>query len=261
MIPKRYIAEWRKKAPWREDWHVEQDLVIERALIEIFSDDFLRHKLAFRGGTALHKIYLQPQSRYSEDIDLVQINAEPISETFKVLRERLSFLGTPVVKQKRNNNTMVFRFNSESEPSIPMKLKVEINCREHFTIFGHTKIPLKLDSPWFSGESNIITFSIEELLGTKLRALYQRKKGRDLFDMWYALTQTNANPSKIIEAFNQYLQKEQKHISKKQFVRNIELKMKEKDFIDDIEGLLRPGMEFNHEEAYELVMSKIIENL
>ncbi len=261
MIPKRYIAEWRKKAPWREDWHVEQDLVIERALIEIFSDDFLKDKLAFRGGTALHKIYLQPQSRYSEDIDLVQINAEPIRETFKVLRERLSFLGTPVVKQKRNNNTMVFRFNSESEPSIPMKLKVEINCREHFTIFGHTKIPLKLDSLWFSGESNVITFSIEELLGTKLRALYQRKKGRDLFDMWYALTQTNANPSKIIEAFNQYLQKEQKHISKKQFVRNMELKMMEKDFINDIEGLLRPGMEFNHEEAYELVMSKIIENL
>ena len=259
MIPQKYITAWRKQAPWREDWHVEQDLVIERALIEIFSDYFLKDKLVFRGGTALHKIYLQPQARYSEDIDLVQIHREPIRETLDVLRKRLSFLGTPVVKQKRNNNTLVFRFESESE--IPMRLKVEINCREHFSIFGHKKIPLKVNSEWYSGESDIITFSIDELLGTKLRALYQRKKGRDLFDMWYALSQTQADSTKIIEAFTIYLAKEGNRITKKQFLRNMDLKMKETEFMDDIEGLLRPGLEFNPEEAYELVKSKIIEQL
>ena len=261
MIPQKYITAWRKQAPWREDWHVEQDLVIERALIEIFSDYFLKDKLVFRGGTALHKIYLQPQARYSEDIDLVQIHPEPIRETLDVLRERLSFLGTPVVKQKRNNNTLIFRFESESVPPIPMKVKVEINCREHFNVFGYTKIPLKVNSELYSGESDIITFSIDELLGTKLRALYQRKKGRDLFDMWYGLTQTKANPVKIIKAFTIYLEKEKNRITKKQFLRNMDLKMKEKEFLNDIEGLLRPGMEFNHEEAYELVKAKIIEEL
>jgi len=50
--------------------------------------------LAFRGGTALHKLYLKPQIRYSEDIDLVQINPEPINPILKRLRERLAFLGT-----------------------------------------------------------------------------------------------------------------------------------------------------------------------
>lgn len=259
MIPLRYITAWRKQAPWKEDWHVEQDLVIERALVEIFSDDFLKGKLVFRGGTALHKIYLQPQTRYSEDIDLVQTNAEPIRQTLHGLRERLSFLGTPVVKQKRNNNTMVFRFQAEG--SVPMKLKVEINCREHFSVFGYKKVPLKVNSEWYSGKADIITFSIEELLGTKLRALYQRKKGRDLFDMWYALTQTNADPSKIIDVFKAYLKKEENRITKKQFLRNMDLKMKEKEFLDDVEGLLRPGMEFKHEDAYELVKERIIENL
>lgn len=141
MIPKRHITAWRKQAPWKEDWHVEQDLVIERALIEIFTDDFLKDKVVFRGGTALHKIYLQPQARYSEDIDLVQTNAEPIRETLKVLREKLNFLGTPIVKQKRNNNTMVFRFQAEGDVS--MRLKVEINCREHFSVFGYEKVPLR----------------------------------------------------------------------------------------------------------------------
>ncbi len=70
MIPRPHIAKWQKFAPWRDFAQVEQDLVISRTLVEIFSDDFLSSQLAFRGGTALHKLYLHPASRYSEDIDL-----------------------------------------------------------------------------------------------------------------------------------------------------------------------------------------------
>ena len=53
MIPKPYIAKWQEHAPWKQFYQVEQDLVIRRALVEIFSDEFLRENLAFRGGTAL----------------------------------------------------------------------------------------------------------------------------------------------------------------------------------------------------------------
>lgn len=76
MISRRYIEEWKANTPWPNDAQVEQDLVIERALVELFSDDLIRKSLAFRDGTALHKIFMKPQVRYSEDIDLVQINAE-----------------------------------------------------------------------------------------------------------------------------------------------------------------------------------------
>ena len=69
MISKPYIAQWRENAPWKEFAQVEQDLIISRALVAIFSDDFLRENLAFRGGTALHKLYLNPAPRYSEDIE------------------------------------------------------------------------------------------------------------------------------------------------------------------------------------------------
>ncbi len=55
MIPQRYINEWRQSVAWLENYHVEQDLVISRALVEIFSDEYLKEHLAFRGGTALHK--------------------------------------------------------------------------------------------------------------------------------------------------------------------------------------------------------------
>ena len=59
MIPRDYITEWRAHAPWVQDFQVEQDLVISRALVEIFSHPHLRDALAFRGGTALYKLHLK----------------------------------------------------------------------------------------------------------------------------------------------------------------------------------------------------------
>ena len=100
MIPQAYITEWSGQVPWQTNEQVEQDLVICRALVEIFSDDLLAKSLAFRGGTALHKLYLNPQPRYSEDIDLVQITAAPFGTVADRLRERLAFLGEPARKQK-----------------------------------------------------------------------------------------------------------------------------------------------------------------
>ena len=63
MIAKDYITAWRSHAPWVSDHQVEQDLVISRALAQIFSILEIRQRLAFRGGTALYKLYLQPAAR------------------------------------------------------------------------------------------------------------------------------------------------------------------------------------------------------
>ena len=93
MIPKSYIDAWRSSAPWIETSQVEQDLAISRAVVEIFSNDYLKENLAFRGGTALHKLYLQPQARYSEDIDLVQLNSGPAKPMLEAIRDQLLFLG------------------------------------------------------------------------------------------------------------------------------------------------------------------------
>ena len=103
MIPERYITEWSEQAPWVVNKFIEQDLIVCRALVSIFGDAFLAEHLAFRGGTALGKLYLKPQPRYSEDIDLVQVKAEPIKETIDHLRDALAWLGEPVVKQKKHN--------------------------------------------------------------------------------------------------------------------------------------------------------------
>lgn len=113
MIDGASIMAWNAQAPWTEPAMIEQDLIICKALVCIFSDEFLARNLAFRGGTALHKLYLQPQARYSEDIDLVQINPGPIKPIMFRLGEVLAWMPDKVTKQKRYNNTMLFRMESD----------------------------------------------------------------------------------------------------------------------------------------------------
>jgi predicted nucleotidyltransferase component of viral defense system len=260
MIPQAYITAWRKKAPWQENFQVEQDLVIERALMAIYEDAYLKKRLAFRGGTALHKLYLSPAARYSEDIDLVQIIAEPFGPVIDKLREALLFLGDkPARKQKQHNNTLIYRF--ESEGGVPLKLKVEINCREHHTIYGIKDVKYRMESRWHTSEVFIATYELTELLGTKMRALYQRRKGRDLFDMWYAMTQTNADANKIIEAWKFYMKHEDNPVSQQEFLDNIEKKIVDRDFLGDMEGLLRMGVSYDIANAYEFVKKEILEKI
>lgn len=260
MIPQAYITAWRKKAPWQEDFQVEQDLVIERALMAIFTDKYLKEKLAFRGGTALHKLYLSPAARYSEDIDLVQITAEPFGPIMDKLRGVLSFLGDkPIRKQKQHNNTLIYRFDSED--GIPLRLKVEINCREHHTIFGIQDVKHTMQSEWYSGEVLIPSYELAELLGTKMRALYQRRKGRDLFDLWFALSQTNIDPFRIIEAWKFYMKQEDNIVTQKEFLENLEKKILDLDFLGDMEGLLRSDLSYKTTEAYEFVKTELVDKI
>lgn len=261
MIPRADIVGWRQHAPWPLNEQVEQDLVISRALVEIYSDDFLRQRLAFRGGTALHKIYLQPAARYSEDIDLVQIAPEAIGETLDRLRERLAFLGKAKIKQGDMMTTMIYRFESEIPPAVPMKLKVEINCREHFTLDGYQNIPFSVNTNWFKGECNLVTFTIEELLATKLRALYQRKQGRDLFDLHHALTNHKLATDNIIAGFAEYLKRGGHSVTKDDYIKNVEEKLGDDEFQGDIVSLLRPQIEFGFDKGWQNVSGEIIEKL
>lgn len=259
MIPQSYIIAWRKEAPWQENYQVEQDLIIHWALIALFKDEFIKERLAFRGGTALHKLFLAPAARYSEDIDLVQIKAEPFGEIIDRIREQLSFLGKAQIKQKEHNNTIVFRI--QSEDNVPIKLKIEINTREHFAVFGLQNVPVRLDSEWDKGVALVPTFGLDELLATKLRALYQRKKGRDLFDLWYAMNNAHVNVEKVIEAFKYYMSKEGNFVSRKEFLENLEKKIEDADFKGDMNGLLRSGIVYDINEAYDFIKTNLLEKI
>lgn len=262
MIPELAIQEWQEHAPWPGVEQVEQDLLICRALVAIYSDPFLAANLAFRGGTALHKLFLNPQPRYSEDIDLVQVYAVPIKETIMHLQKALAFMGNAYIKQKRHNNTLLYRLESETEPRMPIRIKIEINCKEHFSVFPMITVPFKVENKWFSGECKILTYQLEELIGTKLRALYQRRKGRDLFDLFKALSTGEINDDKILESYFKYMEFVVDHIpTYKEFCLNMEEKMQDDEFLGDTVGLLRKEASYNPQESYELVRARLLDRM
>ena len=259
MIPEAFILEWRQKLPWPENYQVEQDLIIERALVDIFSHDKLASNLAFRGGTALHKLFLAPQVRYSEDIDLVQIVAGPIKDTIAAVQDQLNYLGKSTTQQTENSNKIFYRIDSEIPPIIRLRLKIEINTREHFSVFETRQIPWKVKSSWFRGETKIVTFSLEELLATKLRALYQRRKGRDLFDLSYAYSMTKVDTPKLLKAYDIYMGENKP--SKKQFLKNLNEKLENQEFLNDMNSLLHPDIGYDVNEAMDLIIKEIINNM
>lgn len=258
MIPRDYITEWRAQAPWVQDIQVEQDLIICRALVAIFSHPLLAKGLAFRGGTALYKLYLKPAARYSEDIDLVQITAEPAGPMMEALRSVLDpWLGEPQWKQTQGRVTFVYRVNSEDVPPIRLKLKVEINSREHFSVYDFTKSPFAVDSRWFAGTADIPTYEFDELLGTKVRALYQRKKARDLFDLAIALD-NGADPDRVVKAFSAYMDHGGHSVTRPLFEKNLAEKLQSPQFTADIGPLLAPGYKWEIKEAANTVSSRLI---
>ncbi|MEK6482445.1 nucleotidyl transferase AbiEii/AbiGii toxin family protein [Catalinimonas sp. 4WD22] len=263
MIPKPYIAQWKDHAPWSINEQVEQDLIISRTLVALFSDDFLRENLAFRGGTALHKLYLNPAPRYSEDIDLVQIKEGPIKPILKRIGEVIDFFEEErVVKVKANNNTLLYRFYAEYAPDIRLRLKIEINCREHFNVLEWQSFPFEVNSDWFTGKAEITTYHINELLGTKLRALYQRSKGRDLFDLFYADQHIAFDRDQLIHCYQEYMAfVVGKPPTAKQFLLNLEEKQENPDFTGDLEGLLRPGITYDADKAFEWVKTLVEDGL
>lgn len=262
MIDERYLAEWAVDHPWTRNEYVEQDLVICRAIVDIFSDPFLAERLAWKGGTALHKLYVHPQARYSEDIDLVQLKPEPIKPVFERLGSVLSWLPGKSTQQTRFSNKIKFKYVSEVEPSVPMRLKVEINCVEHHSELGVRTFPFRVENGWFAGACEVPTFHLPELLGTKFNAIYGRKKIRDLFDMDYALRMTDVDPHEIIRCWKSY----RSHVGEdlvrwRDFVRNVEAKLQDRDYLLDMAAFLRPGVGFDPREAWTNVKARLVDLL
>lgn len=260
MIPKQFIESWRSNSNWQTASMVEQDLIISRALICLYTDQHVKKSLVFRGGTALNKLFIKPPSRYSEDIDVVQIRPEPIGSTINAIRAALDpWLGEPKRKLTERSAKLIYTYTAIDENV--SKLKIEINTTEHFQVLPLREELLAVESEWFQGKCTILTYELEELLASKLRALYQRRKGRDLFDMWYVLHNKMVQIDRLIEIFHHYCAKDNSSISKKLFQENMEEKRNHKDFRADMSILLPPHIEWNFDEGYDFVYTQLISNL
>lgn len=250
MIPRAYIQAWSTKAPWPDQRQIEQDLIICRALCDLFSAAELRDRIAFRGGTAIHKLLFKQPLRYSEDIDLVQTRPEPIGATVDAIRDALSWLGKCSRTQAGHSMHLVFKFAPEIEPHSSLKLKVEINTREHTSLNGAVLYPFTVESDWYQGKAEITSFAPDELFGTKLRALLQRNKGRDLFDLHHGLEQLALDADSLIACFDHYLALESHPISRAMAEQRMLQKLT-RSLTEDIAPLLPSGIEFTDVHAID----------
>ena len=250
MIPRAYLQEWSAKAPWPDLRQVEQDLVICRALCDLFNAPALAGKIALRGGTAINKLLFRQPLRYSEDIDLVQTRSEPIGTTVDAIREALAWLGTCKRTRAGHSMHLVFRFAPEVAPDTALRLKVEINTREHGSLLGVKKYPFEVANGWHQDKTEIASFEAEELFGTKLRALLQRRRGRDLFDLNEGLRQLDLDPKKLVACLEHYLALEGNPISRADAERRM-LEKLTRNLIEDIDPLLPTGVRFTDADAID----------
>lgn len=138
-----------------------------------------------------------------------------------------------------------------------MRLKVEINSREHFTVLGYKQIPFSVKSRWYTGSASIVSYGRDELLGTKLRALYQRKKGRDLFDLWYAAQTITINQEEMISCFLNYMEHDNHKVSRAEFEMNLFEKLDDPRFLKDIAPLLTSKTLWNAKSAGIYVLEQL----
>lgn len=283
MLTARELNAWRPYAPWSSDLMVEQDYLLSQAVAAIFEDDFLKSQVAMRGGTVLHKGHLAPASRYSEDIDLVLVGDRPASHIKKALTRVLKpLLSSPtesvltsvqlavrnlVAKSKIIRTTYTYDPTSTEAALAHLKIEVNVNEKRSFypLVTTDISVPTSTGAP---RTLQVVSYDLDEMLGTKLRALLQREHGRDLFDLWWAWkvatapnTSVAVNPERVGAAFRFYMAHEGSHFDSKEVHKELERRLSSKKFLSDMNGFLPVGQTYDPVQAFEDFCSVFLPHL
>jgi predicted nucleotidyltransferase component of viral defense system len=257
MIPARDVAAWGVTHPWPEQAQIEQDLLLSQAICAIATHPSLRDELTFRGGTAFHKLHLAAPLRYSEDLDYVRTTASNVGPLLSTLRQVGDEYGSRTNSQVGPHPRVLWR--TTTDDGIPLRIKIEMNTHERSPALPHVRVPFRVESRWWSGEAQVLSFQAPELIATKIRALYQRSKGRDLFDMWLALTQLDIEPTAILSAFAPY---RPEGLTSALAIANLRTKTDDPQFRDDITRLAtRMPAGYDVDVAADLVIQQLLSKL
>jgi predicted nucleotidyltransferase component of viral defense system len=278
-----HLTAWQAHAPWPKRSQIEQDLRLSRGVAAIFEDDVLRSHLAMRGGTVLHKAHLAPAARYSEDIDLVLTKPMDSASLEKhLLRVLTPILGVPAPSifldawLALRNASKRSKILSIKFKFIPVGLnrfetiKVDINLNEHAALYPLVHVNFEsLDDEGELVMAQAISYDINEMLGTKTRALMQRQQGRDLFDLWFAWSQSQAgltpytvDGKRAMEAFEWYLTNEGTSMGREEAGQLLDQRLRNQAFRQDMDTLLRPGLaKFDVDAAAQLVRTAFLAHL
>ncbi|MDR0593501.1 MAG: nucleotidyl transferase AbiEii/AbiGii toxin family protein [Bifidobacteriaceae bacterium] len=254
MIPVAHVIAWSADHPWPDQAQIEQDLLMSRAICEIAAHPYLGSELVFRGGTAFHKLHLPRPLRHSEDLDYVRTTATGIGPLLDALREVGQNLGFKVNTQIGTHPKAVWR--TATDDGVRLRIKAEINTHERSPALPLLRTPFRVESAWWTGGAEVQTFQAPELVAIKIRALYQRSKGRDLFDLWLALTRAGIDPDAILAAFGPY---RPDGFTAALAVANLRAKISDQQFRDDIARLaITTPSGYGIEDAAALVITRLL---
>lgn len=256
MIPKAYITHWAAGAPWPSELQIEQDLVLSRLIVEIANHDLLGDELAFRGGTCLHKLHLPTALRYSEDLDYVRTTDGPVGEIINAVREVTDRIGLQERSRKLAHGMATYICRAPAENGGTIRIKIETNIEETKAFLPREHRTYSIKSPWFEGDCKANTFALDELMATKLRALYQRRKGRDLFDLWHVLVALQTDDEQIVAGLQHYMG--EKVFTYPQLAQNLRAKLQDRDYAGDLQTLIvRTPDDYALTAAADLVMERL----
>jgi len=223
----------------------EHDYRILFLLKDIYSHPFLSNRLCLKGGTAINKLFLKETSRLSIDLDF-----NIIGEKERVFKERKEIKGKLIEMLRRQKMEKIKVKSRYDELTVSgrykpifgekQKIKLEISYIERIPILDPVEKEMKIPL----GKIRVKTYRIEELLATKIRALYDRLKGRDIYDLYFSsFIDFDKILLKKLVLF--YFYKSGKIFNPKIFFRNIEDKFLSEKFIDDVSIFIKPTTEFS----------------
>jgi len=225
----------------------------------------------------LHKVHLAPATRYSEDIDLVLVGDRPIGHIQKALvRVLRPLLGSPTlnvldtiqlavrnVVRPSSVARMTFAYEPTTRPPARMKIKVEVNYSERDPFYSIIDLPYHPPIEHLDAPVMLRSYDLDEMLGTKMRALLQRTQGRDLYDLDHALSRQAANvrrpnPVRIVAAFADYMRKEGTRVTRPDFERSLDQKLESANFRADMTTMLPGGQTFDVDVAAARVRADLV---
>lgn len=193
---------------------IEKDFILIYILKKIYESN-LKDKLVFKGGTALHKLYLH--KRISIDLDFTEIKPIKINELRRIIEDKEINSKIKDVNQTGNSTRIVLSYTSVLE--YKNNIILDISKREKPIL---KLIIKKLKSPYFK-DIEILTFQLKELIAEKIRAIIQRNKPRDYLDLYYILTRNNFDLKKSIEIAKQKLKGDNDQYRSEKIFDNLDL--------------------------------------
>lgn len=195
MIPRAELQE--RQAEWGlTEEVVEKDYVLGWLLSGIGSDPRLGAHWVFKGGTCLKKCFVETY-RFSEDLDFTVLAGGPLmeEELLPVLTEILdgieqetgiSLLARPpMIRLRPDGRSAEGRIYYRGPRGAPGEAKVKLDLTYDETVV-EPPVSRQIAHPYgdeLPGDATVQCYSFAEVFAEKLRALVQRTRPRDLYDV------------------------------------------------------------------------------